>query len=534
MSKLIVHDEHGQHSYDLHGTVSIGRHPNSLIRLSDPRVSKKHALVRRSREGYIFEDLGSSNGSFFEGVRIHRHLLKDGDMIVMGKTALTFHAEMEGADISLPHVDVSQALTDSQVHGRLEIETAEKFLPEREVSDLNVLRIDYEKLRLGQELLKEVGFARSLSAILDTVSNEMLRIFPADRCVILLASPDEGHLVPAVAKTMYGTADRVVVSESVLNEVRETRTAVLLSDANINDRFSESSSLIMQGIRSVMCAPIMHDGEFLGVLHLDSQRGASSFSQKDLQLMTSIVRYVAMSIANVRLLRKVEQEAMAKAQFERLLSPGVVEQIVAGKVKLEKGGELRDVTIMFADIRDFTQMSSQSEPTEVVAMLNSYYEMLVDIVFQYGGTVDKYIGDAIMVLFGAPITMRDAADRAVHCAIDMLAALKEFNHERASAGLQPIEAGIGISSGEVVVGSIGSSRTMQYTCIGNAVNVASRLTAHAGANQVLVSQETLGRLSGSVDYETLPPVMLKGIDGELQAYDVKELARLHPPGEEPL
>jgi adenylate cyclase len=181
---------------------------------------------------------------------------------------------------------------------------------------------------------------------------------------------------------------------------------------------------------------------------------------------------------------------------------------------------------MFADIRDFTRMTSHSEATRIVAMLNSYYEMLVDIVFQYGGTVDKYIGDAVMVLFGAPIEMRDAADRAVHCALDMLAALKAFNREREAAGEKPIEIGIGINSGEVVVGSIGSSRTMQYTCIGNAVNVASRLTAHAEPGQVLVSQETLGRLAGNVNYETLPPVMLKGIDGEMQVYDVKTLVGL--------
>jgi adenylate cyclase len=338
MSKLIVHDEHGQRSYDLQGTVSIGRHPNSIIRLFDPRVSKKHALVRRTRDGFVFEDLGSSNGSFFEGVRIQHHRLNDGDMIVMGKTALTYHTEMVHTDEIAPPVDISQSLEVSQVHDRVEMGTIEKFQPEREIADLNMLRIDYEKLRLGHELMKQIGFARSLSMILDTVTNEMLRIFLADRCVIMLASPDEGHLVPAVAKTMYGSSDRVTISESVLHEVRESRSAVLLSDTNKDERFSSSKSLIMQGIRSVMCAPIMQEGEFLGVLHIDSQRGQAIFSKKDLQLMTSIVRYVAMSIANVRLLRKVEQEARAKAQFERLLSPGVVDQIVAGKVKLEKGG----------------------------------------------------------------------------------------------------------------------------------------------------------------------------------------------------
>ncbi|MES0371772.1 MAG: adenylate/guanylate cyclase domain-containing protein, partial [Mariprofundaceae bacterium] len=257
--------------------------------------------------------------------------------------------------------------------------------------------------------------------------------------------------------------------------------------------------------------------------HLDSQKGHASFTRKDLQLFTGIVRYVAMGVANANLLKKIETEARSKAQFERLLSPSVVEQVMSGKVKLEKGGELREVTILFADIRGFTAMAHRTEATAIVAMLNRYFEMVVDVVFKYGGTVDKYIGDEIMVLFGAPVSMDDAADNAVACALEMQSALEQFNLDRERHGDDQIQIGIGINSGEVVVGSIGSSQTMQYTCIGDAVNVASRLTDMAKRGDVIISEHTLAQLSSKADCEVLPPIPLKGIDGELKAYTVKDL-----------
>ncbi|MDT8376932.1 MAG: adenylate/guanylate cyclase domain-containing protein, partial [Mariprofundaceae bacterium] len=278
-----------------------------------------------------------------------------------------------------------------------------------------------------------------------------------------------------------------------------------------------------QGIQSVMCAPIMHDGEFFGVVHMDGQQGVTTFTRKDLQLFIGIVRSVAMAVSNAHLIRKIERDARNRAQFERLLSPGVVEQIMSGKVSLEKGGKLRDVTILFADIRGFTAMARRVEATHVVAMLNRYFEMIVDVVFSHGGTVDKYIGDAVMVLFGAPVKMDNPADRAVACALEMQSALEAFNLGRERHGEDKIQIGIGINSGEVVVGAIGSSQTMQYTCIGDAVNIASRLTDMAKPGQIVISEHTLAALTDKVAYELLPPVPLKGIDGVIKSYLIREL-----------
>jgi len=521
MSKVVVRDKNGEHDYLIEESVTLGRHPRSTICLHDPLVSKKHAILHKIGGQYLYEDLGSSNGSFLDGVRIYKHKLQDGDVITLGKVTLTFYAESEEEKLA-KLVNISRVSETSTFHDRIEVTSVEEFLPEDAVSDLSQLRVDYEKLRLGHELFHNIGLDNSLSSVLDKVSNELLRIFHADRCVILLKD-NKDELVPKVVRTLSGIEDKVSVSASVLKEVQNSKAAVLLSDTSRDDRFSQASSLIMQGIRSVMCAPIMYDDEFFGVVHMDSQQGQGSFTRKDLQMFTGIVRYVAMAMANANLLKKIETEARTKAQFERLLSPSIVEQIMSGKVKMEKGGELREVTILFADIRGFTAMAHRSEATHVVAMLNRYFEMVVDVVFKYGGTVDKYIGDEIMVLFGAPVGMDDPADKAVACALEMQSALDQFNIDRERHGDDKIQIGVGINSGEVVVGSIGSSQTMQYTCIGDAVNVASRLTDMAQAGQVIVSEHTLELLSGKADCEVLPPVQLKGIDGSLKAYRVKEL-----------
>jgi len=522
MAKIIVRDTTGEHSYSVQGSVTIGRHPNSTICLHDPMVSKHHASIRYVGGNYIYEDLGSSNGSFLNGIRVSRHPFSDGDVITLGKVDLLFHAFSESEKLQ-SMVDISRISEAGEVHDRIEVGGLEQFHAESEVADLRVLREDYEKLRLGSELMHTLGAYRELPMMLESAADELLRIFQADRCMIMLYDKQHDELLPKAMRARLKSDDQLVVSGSILAEVQQSKLAVLLSDASQDSRFADASSLIMQGIRSVMCAPVIEGEEFLGVVHLDSQKhGAAGFTRKDLQLLTGIVQYIAMAIINKNLLQKVEQETRFKAQFERLLSPSIAEQVLNGSVTLEKGGELRDVTVLFADIRGFTRLSHCSQATKIVAMLNRYYEMVVDIVFKHGGTVDKYIGDEIMVLFGAPLSMQDAEDRAVVCALEMQASLEQFNLEQNKYHEEAVQIGIGINSGEVVVGSIGSTRTMQYTCIGDAVNIASRLTSHAKAGEIIVSNETKKRLKKSFKYETLLPFSMKGIDGTTGAWFVKE------------
>ena len=225
-----------------------------------------------------------------------------------------------------------------------------------------------------------------------------------------------------------------MLSKSIMAEVEQQKKAVLSSDATMDSRFSGAHSIIMQGIRSTMCVPLLHGDELLGIMHLDSQIATNAFTEKDLQIFTGIAAQAAIAIQNARLAKKIENETQTRAQFQRLLSPNLVEQLVAGKLHLEKGGELREVTMLISDIRGFTSMSEKKEPAEIVHMLNEYFEVMVDILFRAQGTLDKYVGDEIMALFGAPVDMPDAPLTAVRCAIEMQKALREFNRTRVAEG----------------------------------------------------------------------------------------------------
>ncbi len=209
---------------------------------------------------------------------------------------------------------------------------------------------------------------------------------------------------------------------------------MLSSDATMDSRFSAAHSVIMQGIRSTMTVPLFHRDELLGIMHLDSMIATNAFAEKDLQIFGGIASQAAVAIHNSQLAREIEQEAKTRAQFQRLLSPNLVDQVVQGKLQLEKGGALSEVTLLFSDIRGFTSMSESRAPQEIVRMLNEYFELMVDVIFKYQGTLDKFVGDEIIALFGAPVAMENAEVKAVQCALDMMQVLSEFNRVRARRG----------------------------------------------------------------------------------------------------
>ena len=343
-------------------------------------------------------------------------------------------------------------------------------------------------------------------------------LIPADRGVILLM--EEGVPKPRIARTRDGRNEQIVLSRSILNEVVQQKTAVLSADASMDSRFSGAQSIIMQGIRSTMTVPLLHHDELLGVMHLDCMVATGAFAEKDLQLFAGIASQAAVAIHNSMLARKIEHEAKTRAQFQRLLSPNLVDQVVAGKLTLEKGGALREVTMLFTDIRGFTAMSERHAPQEIVRMLNEYFELMVDVLFKHQGTLDKFVGDEIIGLFGAPVRVPDAELRAVECALEMKRVLKEFNRIRVAEGQEEIRVGIGINTGSVVTGAIGSSRALQYTAIGDAMNIASRLCSAAAADQILVSDATYRKIADRVAAVAMPPMRFKNKSEEQKVFNV--------------
>ena len=515
MAKLLIMGPDGQQERDLFAFNTLGRHPNNSVQLLDRIVSKEHCRITRGPQGrYVLRDVGSLNGSFVNGERITEHTLQNGDEISLGNTVLRF--EEDSASIAQPkHMTLFSDAVQSQVRSR--VDASAHFLPAAQIENVEALRADYEKLRIAHELSQRLSVDTDLDELCRKIVEETFQLIRADRAVILLVDQETGELVPQYVKQKRED-EKITLSSSILEEVKNNKRAVLSSDAMVDERFKAAKSIIMQGIRSTMCVPMLHADKLVGAMHMDSMLNTGAFTEKDLTLFQGIATQAAVAIENNRLALKIEREAETRAQFQRLLSPNLVEQIVAGALQLDQAGSKRDVTMLFADIRGFTSMSERHAPEEMVRTLNEYFEVMVDVLFNNGGTLDKYVGDEIIGLFGAPVERPDSPVLAVRCALEMQRALEEFNRMRVATGADPIQIGIGVNTGPVIAGAIGSSRTLQYTVIGDAVNVASRLCSTAGPGEVLISQSTYDLVRGQVAVEDRDPVMVKGKSKAIQIY----------------
>jgi adenylate cyclase len=218
--------------------------------------------------------------------------------------------------------------------------------------------------------------------------------------------------------------------------------------------------------------------------------------------------------------QKMEQDAATRERFRRLLSPDLAEMVVSGALAVEKGGESRVATVMFVDIRGFTELSANSEAGEILKLLNDYYEILVNVIFRHEGTIDKFIGDGIMVLWGAPVSHHDDPDRAARAALDIQGAIEEFNYDRASKGLAPVDVGIGINTGPVVAGYLGSSQTMSYSVIGDTVNMASRLCDAAQPGEIIISESTHFIIQNHFKTLARNPITVKGKQHPVKSYSL--------------
>ena len=403
--------------------------------------------------------------------------------------------------------------------------TQKGFLPFDTVSgNTQQLAADYERLRLSHELSREIALERDLPSLLNKILLTIFKFVRADRGVIFLKAND-GQLVPGASQRRDGTNQPIPVSSTIMNHVIRERATVLTHDAAMDFAASKGKSMILNRISSAIVAPLLHNDEILGVLWLDSETLAQ-FQPKDMEIVTAIATQAAMFIEINILGRKVEAEIVNRERFSRLLSPNVAQRVMSGELEVKKGGQLvEECTVFNSDIRGFTRMSDGANPAGIVEMLNDYFELMVEVLFKHEGTLDKFMGDGIMALWGAPVVHPDDAVRSVECALEQMDVLGKFNRTRMEEGHLALAMGIGIHTGPLVAGYIGSSKALSYTVIGDTANTSARLCGVAAAGQVIVSEHTLARLNGKFETEELPPANLKGKEKPFRMFDIK---RAHP------
>lgn len=375
-------------------------------------------------------------------------------------------------------------------------------------------------MRIAYEVSQAIGAETDIQPILQRILETVFTTLKADRAAILLVDQNTGKLVPRLVRHRSKSREQVMLSRSIINEVVATNRGVLSADAAQDERFEKAKSIKAAGVRSTMTVPIIYRAEFLGVMYLDSLVATGVFTERDLDVFSRIASQAAASIKNVMLIRSLQEETRTRVHLQRFLSPSVVDQLITGSIEIGKHGEEREITLLFSDIRGFTSLSERLKPGVVVDMLNEYFERMIRVLFRYEGTFDKYVGDEMMAIFGAPLPLPDAPRRAVACARDMLTELDAFNAEREKRGLFPITVGVGIHTGPAVCGAIGSTQTMQYTAIGDTVNTAARLCSSAGPGEILISADTESRLDDSFQRTAMPPLKVKGKSAPLETFVV--------------
>jgi len=510
---------------------SLGRHPANTLRLVDREVSKEHAVIEQSGREFILRDLNSSNGTFVNGRRVKEMRLRDGDEITLGSSKFTFHA---GDAPSLPAAPagVTVVANPRSVPAFLAQmdQGPQNFRPADELGDVEAIRKDYEKLRIAYEFHRQVSLAGTQQELFDQIIRVAFQLLPADNGVILTLSAD-GEFEPVAVHHRQGKVMSVMLSDTVLRRVVETGKAVLTADAIIDERFSAAESIVAQGIRSAMAVPLTINGAIKAVLFLDSRQRINAFSENDLTILTGIAAQAGIALENAALAEQIRAEAITRAELSRFLSKAVADAVIKGETEDLRQSRLAEVTCLFADIRGFTTLAENESPQDVVEMLNEFFSVMANVVFRHEGNLDKFIGDCVMAVWGPPLKHPDDASRALQAALEMIDAVDELNEKRRAQGRKPIEVGIGVNTGQAVVGYMGSAERHEFTAIGDTVNIASRLCGMAKGGEVLATEMTMLKAGHGFFADPLPVQQVKGKEKGVQTFRVtgSERTAVHVP-----
>lgn len=509
---------------------TIGRAPDNVVVLDDPRASRYHAHVNAGEDGsFVMVDGAiisgqlkrSANKVFINGESRYEQPLKDGDRVTIGASTLRFEQQAEERtdvrydDKPLGHTQLLISAKDvmtTVLHSKPELGPARDKVLEALQRKANILAALYE-------MSKTLGSVFDLNAIFAKATDIIFRSTPADRVVALLADVTNSDNLEDVKLTPIATrardekleahARRLTIGRTITRKVMKDRVALLSQDAAADEQFAGVDSIVSQGVRSTICAPLVAETRVHGALYADRLDPFASFKPDDLELISAVAAQTAIAVENARAHERLAREEVARANYSRFLPEYVVKQMLENPDSFKLGGVNQTITVLFADIRGFTRISEHAPPEKIVSLLNRYFSAMTDIIFAHGGTLDKYLGDGLMALFGAPTTTPQDAANAVNAAVAMQRRLIGINQDLREEGLSEIGVGIGLHTGEATVGYIGSERRSEYTAIGDVVNTASRLESNSKGGEILISDATAKLSRGRYKLKTREPINVK-------------------------
>jgi adenylate cyclase len=492
-------------------TVTVGKLSGNDFQLSDNSVSRSHCKFVRFKKTYKVIDMNSTNGTYVNGKKISEQKLSVNDNITIGRTILKF--------LSVSKKESYTDVDDQKIS--MVVPLSEEYIIKEEEKKAEVSQFDFltSLTALGKDLIASVtlddSFEKVSGMIFDHLSPKRLFIFFYDEQL--------GDLDLKYSRTEKGKkVSKVNISRTIAMKAINEKVAILSAKAMDDKRFDGAQSIIMYGITSAISVPIWTKTSIYGLIYIDTTDITHTFRQNDVEVLSVIANFVGLSIEGINSLNKLNREKKIRARLERYHSPSVVSRIMEGhnSSTLEMNTyKETEATVLFMDIVGFTTKVEPMNPVEIGVFLNNLFTEMTDVIFSHNGTLDKYIGDCIMAVFGVPFEIESHAELAIRAAIDMIKKLDKINENLPIKDV--IQIRIGINSGKLVAGDFGSPKRLDFTVIGNNVNIASRLESSvAKANEIAVSEATYKLTKDLFEFESLGAKKLHGLSKPVKTYRV--------------
>ncbi|WP_017303041.1 adenylate/guanylate cyclase domain-containing protein [Spirulina subsalsa] len=524
----------------------IGRLPECDLCLPFSEISRHHTRIfQNSVQEWMIEDLGSTNGTLLNQVQLQGSApLHHNDVVQVGNAFVI--AYLIESSTATHTTEVSHSPTRMTILRSAE-ELQKQWLQSEDSSrgeTFNIQQRAISRLQYLVEIAKDLNSAESIEAIFNRVQDVVFKELKNIQRLALLVDVDtNGELTLIDAATRFELPDYLNtrthswISRSICKQVFKEKVAIKTVDAQEDKRFEGEHSILAKGIRGALAVPLWDKNQVVGVMYADAslnlKTSDASEDEEDLSFFSTVANLVAYSVQRWLLTRKLQGEERIRQQLERYHSPSVVQQLIAvgaldhGRLKPKEA----EISIIFADLVGFTAMSERMTPAQIAKLLDRFFEEMLQYVFKFGGTLDKFIGDCIMAFFGAPEPQSDHADRAVAAAVGMLRHLDRLN--AAKVWPEPLEIHVAINSGKAVVGDVGSHQRVDYTVLGATVNLAARLEAICPPCECVISEDTYKRLKRPQGFYLLGERTFKGIDRPIKVYQTRHRQRSQSISQQP-
>jgi class 3 adenylate cyclase len=371
----------------------------------------------------------------------------------------------------------------------------------------------YKEVNLIYNISERITACLDLKEVAELVIDEARKLISADSGSLMLLNKETGKFeVIAAFGQKYATKAPIEMGQGIAGNVVLTGRGEIINEVSSDPRFVKGNNRV----NSLICVPLQIHEQAIGVINISSEEPVN-YTAADLKLFMVLASQAAAAIENAILHENKLKQERIKSHLERYVNSQLVEAILNERGDISLAPAKMDITILFSDIRNFTSKCEELEPEKIVEYLNEYFTYMVDVIFSHGGTVNKFVGDMIVAMFGAPSRLVDSERCAIETAIEMQNRIKQIPVPWIR---QNFITGIGISSGEVVVGNVGSPQHMDYTAIGDKVNIASRLQSIAKGEQILVSRSIYDVTKHLFEFKEIGSVKLKGKKEAIEVFEV--------------